>query len=220
MLQEETCPLSIMDITKRKFPNISVISLIAVNLFPLFGVLFLHWSLFAVMFLYWLESAIIGFFNIPKMVKAEGKNTANFTINDKPISKVSKITAIPFFIIHYGMFMAVHGVFVFVLFGPINVSAWELFLGFLFLFISHGLSYKFNFLANQEFKKVSFGEQMMKPYSRIIIMHLTILFGGAGAKALGAPPLALIVMIVIKTAIDLASHMREHDLFTNWRFNT
>ncbi len=49
---------------------ISVLFLIAVNMMPLFGVLFFGWSLFSVMFLYWIENGIIGFFNIFKIALA------------------------------------------------------------------------------------------------------------------------------------------------------
>jgi hypothetical protein len=44
---------------------ITALFLIAVNLIPLFGVLF-GWSLFSIMFLYWIENGVIGFFNVFK----------------------------------------------------------------------------------------------------------------------------------------------------------
>ena len=50
---------------------ITVLFLIAVNLIPLFGVLFFGWSLFSIMFLYWIENGIIGFFNILKIALGE-----------------------------------------------------------------------------------------------------------------------------------------------------
>jgi uncharacterized protein DUF6498 len=40
---------------------ISILSLIAVNMIPLFGVLFFGWSLFSIMFFSWIENGIIGF---------------------------------------------------------------------------------------------------------------------------------------------------------------
>ena len=46
---------------------ITVLFLIAVNLIPLFGVLFFGWSLFSIMFLYWIEKGIIGLFNVFKI---------------------------------------------------------------------------------------------------------------------------------------------------------
>ena len=58
---------------------ITVLFLIAVNLIPLFGVLFFGWSLFSIMFLYWIENGIIGFFNILKIALGEtGRLTGLF----------------------------------------------------------------------------------------------------------------------------------------------
>ena len=58
---------------------ITVLFLIAVNLIPLFGVLFFGWSLFSIMFLYWIENGIIGFFNILKIVLGDtGRLTGLF----------------------------------------------------------------------------------------------------------------------------------------------
>jgi Family of unknown function (DUF6498) len=50
--------------------SLSVALLIAVNLIPLFGVMFLGWDLFPIMILYWLENGIIGLFNLPKIALA------------------------------------------------------------------------------------------------------------------------------------------------------
>jgi Family of unknown function (DUF6498) len=49
---------------------ISVPFLVAVNMWPLYGVLFFGWSLFSIIFLYWIENGIIGFFNIFKIALA------------------------------------------------------------------------------------------------------------------------------------------------------
>lgn len=45
----------------------STLALIAANLIPLAGVLFLKWNLGEVMVLYWAESAVIGFWNVIKL---------------------------------------------------------------------------------------------------------------------------------------------------------
>ena len=50
--------------------SLTVVFLVAVNLIPLFGVLFLGWGLFPIMVLYWLENGIVGLFNLPKIALA------------------------------------------------------------------------------------------------------------------------------------------------------
>jgi hypothetical protein len=83
----------------------SLAMLVAANLLPLFGVLFSGWSVFIVMSLFWLENVIIGAWNVPRMATQllRGQWGALFLI--------------PFFIVHYGLFCAIHGLFVMGIFG-------------------------------------------------------------------------------------------------------
>ena len=88
--------------------HFSVVILIAANLAPLYGVLFLGWQVFPLLFLYWFENVIIGLFNLLKMVACKPRDR---------LSKKARIGAMLFFCIHYGLFTFVHGIFVFVVFG-------------------------------------------------------------------------------------------------------
>jgi len=81
------------------------------------------------------------------------------------------------------------------------------------LLTSHVLSLVVYFLLRGEYRRVHVGEQMFRPYGRIVVMHVTILIGGLLVKSLGAPILALAVMVALKTAIDLAAHLRSHARF-------
>ena len=196
---------------------ISVLFLIAVNTIPLFGVIFFGWSLFSIMFLYWIENGIIGFFNVFKIALARAPGRSGFTINGRPISPSNKELRIVFFILHYGVFWTVHGVFVFVFFGLNSPSGLFGGLGLrgvavaaAALFLSHGVSFFVNFLGKEEYLTVSPDQQMMEPYSRVVVLHVTILAGGFLADSLGAPLAALVLLIVLKTVIDLVAHLREH----------
>ena len=51
---------------------------------------------------------------------------------------------------------------------------------------------------------------MMAPYGRIILMHVTIIFGGWLILALGAPILALVLLIGLKIVSDARAHHKEH----------
>lgn len=93
----------------------SEIALIVSNLIPLYGVLFLKWTVFSVLILYWLESAVIGFYNILKMYVA-GSFAPPFSISGI-FGLLRKIPLILFFMVHYGGFMLIHGLFIFVIFG-------------------------------------------------------------------------------------------------------
>ncbi len=48
-----------------------------------------------------------------------------------------------------------------------------------------------------------FGKIMLSPYGRIIILHVTLIFGGMLVMALDTPVAGLVFLIVLKTAFDL-----------------
>ena len=97
----------------------SIISLIIVNLVAIFGVLFLNWSLFLVLLLYWMESFVIGFFTVIKILisptlQENSITLQRYSITQKRILRVIlKIIFIPFFMLHYGGFMIGHLIFVY-----------------------------------------------------------------------------------------------------------
>src|SRR4030066_590779 len=82
--------------------------LIAANLLPLYGVLVLGWAVFPVMVLFWLENIVIGALNILRILFASPAVPAKWS---------GKFMLMLFFTVHYGLFTAIHGKFVFSLFG-------------------------------------------------------------------------------------------------------
>jgi hypothetical protein len=101
-------------------------------------------------------------------------------------------------------------VFVFTLFfdGVINVMG--IWLSVLGLFISHGISYQQNFIGREEYKKISRIEQMFKPYSRIVVLQLVIIFSGFLVVSLGLDIGAIILLVLIKIVVDVLKHKQEH----------
>lgn len=203
--------IDIVDLKK-----VSVIILILMNLYPIFGVLFMGWQVFAVLFLFWTENVIIGVLNVIKMILASP---------DDKFGWASKIFMIPFFCCHYGMFTLVHGIFIFVLFGGYfdkfdaitNFSdalrvlftsdlAWAV----LALAASHIVSLITNYIGKGEYKTSSLGLLMGQPYGRVVIMHLTIIFGGFLLSIFGSPAAGMVLLILLKTFIDLKAHVSQH----------
>ena len=190
----------------------SALVLIGANLVPLVGVIAFHWTIFSIFLLYWCENVVVGAFNVLKMALADPRNAG---------ADVLKLFLIPFFIVHYGMFTMVHGIFVLVLFGPggnvspsparflAAVSDAGISYAVLAIALSHGFSFVHNYLAGGEFRRTSPQQLMAQPYARVVVLHIAILAGGFAAKAMGAPTVALLVLIGLKTAIDLHSHLAE-----------
>lgn len=326
------------ELYRRTAASRSAVVLLIANAIPVIGVLFFDWSLLTILVLYWLENGIIGFWNVPKILLAQGSvvprlpdlpdaaaraatgnaeqaatlqaawrqaqaaqaaalsdgsrsdsaaqpgagahtgaaaqpgSAATQALGSPPSSPIppmptfppgtrvigvrgvdnpfAKFSAVPriglaiFFAFHYGMFWFVHGIFVFALpaFGGFASSGscfdgnvppggelpgafpgiescgngafgevlWgAVALAAVALLVSHGASFLFNFLGRGEYHTASPARQMGAPYARVIVLHLTIIFGSMVVAFLGAPIGALLVLVGLKTAFDLNLHLRE-----------
>ena len=231
----------------------SAVLLVSFNLVPLAGVLFGGWNVATILVLYWVENGIIGVLNIPKILLACGPDEPpTRTVDVRGIGPVvvprsagmnSKFGLVPFFIVHYGIFWFVHGVFVFTLplfvgdvvtavhdpgmlepgsapgvafdvvrTGAIGPDMAAVTFSAIGLGISRIASFLINYLGQREYLTVSPARQMFAPYGRLVILHLTILFGAFVSLTIGSPIGAIIVLVVLKTFVDLRFHLREHAL--------
>ena len=194
--------------------RVSTGALVLFNLIPLIGIFFFGWNLSSIMILYWFENVIIGFFNVLKMSKAEGtKPRTKLYSGSKPVTIAQKSGSILFFIVHFGMFTFGHGVFVFAFFGRELPAFSTLLPAALCLVASHGISYAYNFIRNEEYKRIAFQDLFFQPYKRILIMHITIVVGAFMAFKFEQPTLFLVLLIVLKIAVDIISHTKEHSKF-------
>lgn len=187
----------------------STLLLIIANLIPIAGSVFLDWNLADVLVLYWAESAVIGFFNICKIIV---------------IGRWEAVLAGPFFLGHFGGFMVIHFLFLYTLFiepsqkstGPegdladvarLFVVLWPALVA---LFASHGFSFYKNFLGRKEYLGRTVRSQMSEPYTRIIFMQFVLIFGGGLSMALGGPVLILLIVIALKIYFDVRAHLKQH----------
>lgn len=235
----------------------AVVALLVANAIPLLGVLSFGWNVWTILIVYWLENGIVGGFNVLKMLKAEGQPdgvAATMTMNGRPIpadTPGTKAALVPFFLMHYGIFWVVHGIFVLTLpvFAGIGstvssiasdpgllvplpsgfslppglevggsetasmadgVSPASIILALIALLLSHGASYYLNFIRGGEYRRVSPQAQMFAPYGRLIVLHLTIIVGAMAVSILGAPQALIVILVALKTALDLGLHLAEH----------
>lgn len=186
----------------------SSLALIVANLLPLVGVLSGHITLQQVMILFWSENAIVGFFTLLKMTV---------------VGRWKVLLAGPFFAGHYGGFMAVHFIFVYSLFSfsasgapepPALISLAALYRPLWLiagaLFISHAVSFALNFIGRGEYRGETMNALMMAPYKRIVVLHVTLIFGGWIAMMTRSPAPAVALLIGLKIIADLHAHTREH----------
>jgi hypothetical protein len=210
--------------------DISEISLIVANLVPLFGALFFGWGVFLVLITYWIESAVIGFYTILKMIISKGIANQNapvsLVLKQKKIADnlvmnhLMKIFLVPFFMIHYGGFMSVHLIFIFAIssmsntgFPSLTESLLTISIAAISLFVSHGLSFYYHFIKEKQYEKAVAAAIMMSPYPRIVVMHLTLIFGGFFILAAQIPAALISLFIILKIFVDLTAHRKEHNRF-------
>ncbi|MDL2335992.1 MAG: DUF6498-containing protein, partial [Chloroflexota bacterium] len=80
----------------------------------------------------------------------------------------------------------------------------------LLLFLSHGISFLFNYVGRKEYLNTTPMKQMFQPYSRLIILHVTIILGSFFVIGLRQPVFLVALLVILKTAVDLFFHLREH----------
>jgi hypothetical protein len=94
----------------------STLLLIAADLFPLAGVAFWHWDAFLLLMLYWMDTAIIAFWTIARVAATPRENLGDVRIGSGATAITSRWAVVPFFVVHAGMFMAVHFLFLWIIF--------------------------------------------------------------------------------------------------------
>lgn len=208
-----------------------VVALIIANLVPLAGVLYGGWTVGEVVILYWIENIVIGVMNVARIAFAEPDALVRNPDPGKRLKPgelaLGKALPILFFIAHFGAFCAGHGTFLAHLFpvtGPdgreleIGALVWDM-LGdlaiaaaVLGLVVSHLISFVRNYLGREEYRHADFGKLMMRPYGRIIVVHIFIIAGAFIVTVLNSPQFAMVLFVVIKTAVDLHMHQRERKL--------
>jgi len=199
----------------------TAIALVLGNLLPIVGVVLWDWDVGSIVSLYWSENLILGAITLVKMLH---------------LGRASALGRMLFFSIHYGIFCAAHGLFIVELFPrpeaeiAVEVAAMSGLSGlfaepivqifgnaprlwlwaFLALCASHLTSLVLNYFGSREFSAATVNGLMSAPYSRIMVLHVTVLLGGLAIEALGAPIYLLIVLVIVKLLVDLVLHNREH----------
>lgn len=193
--------------------------LVGANAVPLLAVLLWGWTVYEVVLFYWVENGVVGALNLPKILVASGGSGESDGPGRLPSFEdvsAGNVVAAAFFVFHYGVFWVVHGVFVFVLAGflgasgPFEVPWVPVALAAGTMLVSHGVSFWRNYLAGGEYREVSAGEQMHRPYGRVVALHVTIVLGAFAVAALGSPLAVLLLLVGLKTVFDVMSHLRDH----------
>ncbi len=194
---------------------------LAVDLFPIYGVIAFGWNAVPLVMLYWMENIIAGVFTIPRIfVSAASFGGMGFLFGTFLCA---------FFVFHYGMFCAVHGTFlmVFIAMGegtmqsspPIMMDVLGMFrFGmtsaphveyFVYAIIAfQALVLIWEFFIKGDWKNTTPMAEMFAPYSRIIVLHFAI-FAGAGALFfLGQPVIGVLGLILFRAIYGVVTNSK------------
>jgi hypothetical protein len=194
----------------------SSLGIVAANAVPIVCVILFGWPAGVLLILYWCENVIIGGFNGLKMA-VSGAALG-------PPGWIASGFMLPFYVVHYGLFCFVHGVFVMVLssFSLKGLANFDPSLTGLFRTVEglarheqgfvwslaaivgwQALSFVTDFLAKGKFRQTNPMTQMFEPYGRIVVLHLAIMIGAIPVIFLGGPVWALVGLAVMKTLMEL-----------------
>ena len=212
------------DITKKKLTQ-SDWSLLVANLLPVVGVWFLNWSAKEVFLVYCLETIIIGGFTLIKLfiTGISGKSTDTWETQGGSKMKQPFWFFMLFFLVHYGMFVAIQmGIF----FGASGIgdengitffnffSKWPELITYdggimLSVFIvSYGFRMINDYVLSGEYKTAPLGYIMFQPYGRIFVQQITVILGSMLLQ-FGAGKIFILVFAFIKIFFEVFVDFNE-----------
>lgn len=212
---------------KRPVLDPALFALLAANVLPLGAVYYLGANAADLLIVYWTENLVIAAYTVLRMVKAHKPDEGNIAFG------------LLIFIGMFGVFCTFHGGVVLWLLSEHSsllqlspqgrldpaiaaefarqTGIWDVVpLPFVWLvgalFISHGISFVQNFLQRGEFLRAKAREEMMRPFNRIMLMHVASLLMGFFAQSQGSPFFMLAALVALKTAADVYAHLQSHGL--------
>jgi hypothetical protein len=217
---------------------VAIALLVLANTVPLAGVLVLGWELPSLLVLYWLENGVLGAIAIAKAMTAAadgpvekppmamwfvppGARRQIGTIGGGPSGPVPVrwVREVVPFTASSGAFWLVHGIVVVFVVLPIlywaagtpggQVDALGAMVGGICLLISHGASFRLNWLGRGEYLTADPAAPLNAAYVRTVILHVTIIVSGFIVVVLGSPAWVVALMVLMKTTVDLAAHLGE-----------
>jgi hypothetical protein len=233
----------VVDLTllRRRLLQPSGLILLAANLVPLVGVILWGWDAFVLLMLYWLETAVIAFWTGVRIatMSRDALATMKFKGQRGPSSPIGMAL---FFTVHAGLFMAVHFLILWTLFSDdwsqrihgVGSFMTEMVIGsglwvpLAVLFVARGGLILFDAAQPALWRRFGFVEPPPQKaalgpaetvifglYIRIVVMQVTIIFGAWFALLLGTSG-ALVVLIALKTAVDLSFQTLLDHIHAGW----
>jgi hypothetical protein len=179
--------------------DISLWVLVVINIVTIINSITEKWNFTQLLLVYWCQSIVIGIISLARILTLKDFHADNFTFRNRPAK--TKLFNAGFFVVHYGLFHL--GYYMYIThrldFDSTRITALFWFSISLFI-ICHIFSFFYNH-AEDLTTKPDIGLIMIRPYGRIIPMHLSLLL-------VGLFPVA--IFLSIKTLVDAGTHILEH----------
>lgn len=196
----------LLSLTRGLWERPPVLLVLILNLIPVACVLWFGWSALALLLLYWAENVVLGVIQAIKMLITG--------VYHGLAGIAACLFMVPFFIIHYGGFCLGHGFFILVIGEGVRVEpsldaavalvradeyslAWAL----ASLVVLH-LGGLVQWVRAGEPRRTELNTLMSEPYGRIIVLHLTIIFGAMLIMMLNQPVAGVALLAVLKTIYE------------------
>lgn len=199
--------------------SFSNIFLILVNLVPLWGVWFRGWPAEEMFLVYCLESVIIGLFIILKLavIGFAGKSYTPPVTKDNDQS-LSPWVGIPFFMVHFGIFLFIQlsiflslsgigarigtenpFIFLFNVRRYLSENAQWTLLAFI---VTYGFVTIKDFVLNGAFRTIALTKVMFEPYLRVFVQQFTVILGSLFVGFAGGK-IFMLVFVIIKLLFEI-----------------
>ncbi len=188
---------------------ITVLFIIAANCFPLAGLAIWDWNVYNIVFLYWLESMVIGFYNVIKMLSLDEDTNIGLTF----LFSTGYFSYLSVILFAICSLFGGNGFFTQQLtasLGALEPFKYQIALGAVSLVISHGISYFVHFIVRGERYDTDALTLFRAPFKRIVFIQILLLSSGWWIHKTHAGIFYLVLMVLLKIALDIHSHIQEH----------
>jgi len=180
------------------------------NLVPLASVLWFGGDIPFLFAIFWAENVLLGLYTLARLL-----------LNTGPAFPVfGRYGLAAFFVVNFGIFCGGHAAFVRTLFmrdrtvefGDLNlVAQMQDFAGYfpdftkavLMLAVVQLMAFLTAYKKEPDFLTKPSIVQMFEPYPRLVLLHVTLIVGGAAIVLIGQPQWALIMLVALKTVMAL-----------------
>jgi hypothetical protein len=206
----------------------STILVLFADLYPLAGVLWWGWDAFVLLMLYWMETAVIAFWALARILTlAPGSDESGESLAYRVKQRLGLTL---FFLVHASGFMGGHLLFLWVAFSgkwgetihnPHDfiqqmVLPYHLWVPLGMAFVARGIAFVRDLWSRHSHAALAAGSAEQRNnaigaivgglYGRIVLMHITILAGVGIAKKLGSIG-PFVLLIAIKIVFDVLIHV-------------